>query len=69
MESSDLYEISIGVDKFWGAHDDNMFPLPIVAFALGIGRNKMCKLAVAFVMCARIGRFRSILYKIGWRYS
>lgn len=50
MESSDLCEISIGVDKFWGAHDDNMFPLPIVAFALGIGRNKMCKLPVAFVM-------------------
>ena len=50
MESSDLREISIGVDKFWGAHDDDMFPLPMVAFALGIGRNKMCKLPVAFVM-------------------
>ena len=50
MESSDLREISIGVDKFWGAHYDDMFPLPMVAFALGIGRNKMCKLPVAFVM-------------------
>ena len=50
MESSDLREISIGVDKFWIAHDDDMFPLPIIAYALGIGRNKMCKLPVAFVM-------------------
>ena len=36
----------IDSNKFWTAPESDIFPLPIVAIALGIGRNKMCQIPV-----------------------
>lgn len=44
------YLDAIDANKFWTASDEEIFPLPIVAIALGIGRNKMCKIPVNRVM-------------------
>ena len=36
--------------KFWKADDADTFPLPLVAIALGVGRNKMHRVPVARIM-------------------
>ena len=36
--------------KFWKADDADIFPLPLVAIALGVGRNKMHRVPVARIM-------------------
>ena len=32
--------------KFWDAPETDLFELPVVAYALGIGRNRMCNIPV-----------------------
>lgn len=45
-------------NKFWEASEDDIFPLPIVAIALGIGRNKMCKVPVNPIMIEKKKYYR-----------
>lgn len=40
----------IEANKFQTAPESDIFPLPIVAIALGIGRNKMCQIPVIPIM-------------------
>lgn len=40
----------IDSNKFWEAADNDLFPLPQVAVALGVGRNKMSKIPVKRIM-------------------
>ena len=40
----------IEAGKFWQADEAAIFALPLVALALGVGRNKMCRVPVTRIM-------------------
>lgn len=40
----------IDAGKFWDASETDILPLPLVAIALGIGRNRMCSVPVGRIM-------------------
>lgn len=40
------YKTVIESNKFWDAPESDIFPLPVVAFVLGVGRNRMCNIPV-----------------------
>ena len=44
--------------KFWEADENDFFTLPQIAFALGIGRNKMCKVPVARMIIEKRACYR-----------
>lgn len=39
----------IDANRFWSAPEDEIFPLPVVAVALGVGRNRMHLIPVASI--------------------
>lgn len=48
----------IEANKFWTAPESDIFLLPIVAIALGIGRNKMGKIPAARIMIEKRAYYR-----------
>jgi hypothetical protein len=52
------HQNAIDSNKFWTAPESDIFPLPVVAIALGIGRNKMCQIPVARIMIAKRACYR-----------
>jgi hypothetical protein len=46
------YQTVIDADKFWNALEGDLCPLPVVAVALGLGRNFMCKIPVKPIIIA-----------------
>lgn len=52
------YLNAIAANQFWTAPESDIFPLPVVAIALGIGRNKMCKIPVKRIMVERRAFYR-----------
>ena len=48
----------IDANQFWTAPESYIFSLPIVAIALGIGRNKMCQIPVKRIMVERRACYR-----------
>jgi hypothetical protein len=47
------YLTVIDAGKFWEAPETDIFPLPVVAAALGVGRNRMHHIPVAPIMIAK----------------
>ena len=45
-------------NQFWTAPESDIFPLPVVAVALGIGRNQMCQIPVARIMIENRAYYR-----------
>ena len=54
------YQNVIDSNKFWTAPESDIFPLPIVAIALGIGRNKMCQIPVNAIIINKRKCYRKI---------
>lgn len=52
------YLDAIAANQFWTAPESDIFPLPVVAIVLGIGRNKMCKIPVKRIMVERRAFYR-----------
>lgn len=52
------YFDAIDANQFWTAPESDIFPLPVVAIALGIGRNKMSQIPVARIMIDKRAYYR-----------